>query len=259
MEQVNILGVKVSKVNYQDVLKHIQVWISGQGKHYIVTTNVEIIIQAQKDLEFKKIINDADLSIPDSSRLGWALKVLETNNFIVKLIYWPFFIFPKLIESKFPTVTGTDLILKFMSICEEKGFRIGLLGGQKNVAAKAKERLLTKFPNLKIVYTDHGGKISSDGEMLNNEKIKIEKVDILLVAFGHGKQEKWIKENIKHIDSKVFIGVGGTLDYISGKIPRAPLFIRLIGFEWLFRLIVQPWRIKRFDALVKFIFLILKK
>jgi len=81
----------------------------------------------------------------------------------------------------------------------------------------------------------------------------------LFVAFGAPKQEFWISENLNKIPVKVAIGVGGAFDYISGKIPRAPRFIRNIGFEWLFRLVVQPWRMKRQLSLIKFAWLIAKE
>ena len=84
-------------------------------------------------------------------------------------------------------------------------------------------------------------------------------IDILFVAFGAPKQEFWINENLNKIPVKIAIGVGGAFDHISGKVPRAPLIIRRLGMEWLFRLIVQPWRFKRQLALIEFIWLVLKE
>ena len=83
--------------------------------------------------------------------------------------------------------------------------------------------------------------------------------DILFVAFGSPKQEMWIAQNLRRIDVRIAIGVGGAFDFISGKVARAPLWIRNLGLEWLFRLIVQPWRAKRQIALVKFVFLVIKE
>jgi UDP-N-acetyl-D-mannosaminuronic acid transferase (WecB/TagA/CpsF family) len=84
-------------------------------------------------------------------------------------------------------------------------------------------------------------------------------VDILFVAFGCPKQEFWISENLDKIPVKIAIGVGGAFDYLSGKIPRAPGFVRAIGFEWLFRLVVQPWRWKRQISLLEFIWLVIEE
>ena len=83
--------------------------------------------------------------------------------------------------------------------------------------------------------------------------------DILFVAFGSPKQEKWIYENLPKLDVTVAIGVGGSFDFISGKVKRAPVFIRNLGLEWLFRLIIQPWRVKRQIALLEFVILVLKE
>ena len=84
-------------------------------------------------------------------------------------------------------------------------------------------------------------------------------MDILFVAFGFPKQEQWIAENLDKIPVKVAMGVGGAFDYISGNVPRSPVFIRKLGLEWLFRLIIQPWRLKRQLALFKFIYLVLRE
>lgn len=91
-------------------------------------------------------------------------------------------------------------------------------------------------------------------KQFNNETI-----DILFVAFGAPKQEFWISEYLEKIPVKIAIGVGGAFDYISGKTPRAPLFLQNIGLEWLFRLIMQPWRIKRQLSLLQFIWLVIKE
>lgn len=92
-----------------------------------------------------------------------------------------------------------------------------------------------------------------------SEGLKVEKVDILFVAFGSPKQELWIAKNLKNIPATVSIGVGGAFDFVSGKVPRSPKILRKLGLEWLFRLIIQPWRIKRQLSLITFVFLVLKE
>ncbi|EKD85274.1 MAG: hypothetical protein ACD_38C00056G0001 [uncultured bacterium] len=81
-------------------------------------------------------------------------------------------------------------------------------------------------------------------------------VDLLFVAFGHIKQEKWIDNNLDKIPVRVAIGVGGAFDYLSASVPRAPKVLRKLGFEWLFRLMIQPWRLKRQLALLKYLWLL---
>src|SRR5579884_3272517 len=86
----------------------------------------------------------------------------------------------------------------------------------------------------------------------------ISHIDILFVAFGFPKQEEFISKNLDKLPVTAMVGVGGAFDYISGKVSRAPLIVRFIGFEWLYRLIRQPWRFKRQLALVEFMWMVMK-
>ena len=140
---------------------------------------------------------------------------------------------------------------------EDLGFTIGLLGGRDGVAELAAERLLEKYPKLKVVFAKSGGEVDNDGNVIARNEMT-EDCDILFVAFGPPKQEKWIAKNLKKIPVKVAMTVGGSLDIISGKIPRAPKILRTLGLEWIFRLIMEPWRVKRQLALIEYLLLILK-
>ena len=126
---------------------------------------------------------------------------------------------------------------------------MGFLGAGPSVAVKTAECLEKKYKGLKI------SMVSQEW----SEELKSKKTDILFVAFGSPKQEIWIAENLNQLPAKVVIGVGGAFDFISGKVRRAPVFIRQLGLEWLFRLIIQPWRIKRQLKLLTFIDLVLKE
>lgn len=296
--KIDILGIKVNQINIEQAVETAEQWLFKSGKHYIVTPNVEIVMLAQKDRILKKILNSADLAIPDSSRFGWFIDQKQEKNLILKYIKWPLFLFPKSsFLYQFDVVTGTDLMEKLVSISSEKGFTIGLLGGMDGVALKLKERLLEKYPNLNVTFAENGGEINYYGQSLVSARqsnsppsissgparsasrtsklvrfgtsrlaqtetglrsdfapsIDIPPTDILFVAFGAVKQEKWIASNLFEYPVKVMMGVGGAFDYLSGNIPRSPKFIRLLGFEWLFRLIVQPWRVARFLNLIKFV------
>ena len=246
--KINIIGVKIDNINLDQSVKLVDQWLSKktfdytQGKHYIVTPNPEFIVAAQDDHEFKNILNKADLAIPDG--MGLKLPGKITN-----------------------TVAGVDLMEQLIKLSTQQGYTIGLLGGKKGVAVKLKERLIGRYPNLKVIFADFGGEINSDGKEVNKYSVydpsihhtqySIPPMDILFVAFGQVKQEKWIYKNLPNSKVKVMMGVGGAFDYLSGEIPRAPKWIRSLGFEWLFRLFVQPWRIKRFGSLIKFVFLVL--
>lgn len=206
-----ILGIKIDDVNMSEALEMVHQWLQKFGKKYIVTPNPEFIMTAQKDLDFKKILNGADLSIPDGAGLKLSGKIENT-------------------------VSGVDLMEKLVERSADWGVTVGLLGGSDGVANKTAECLQKKYPKIKISFTSP---------------------DLLFVAFGHPKQEKWIVKNLPKLNVKIAMGVGGAFDYLSGKVPRAPKWIRDLGFEWLFRLVVQPWRIKRQISLVKYLWLIM--
>lgn len=250
--KADILGVKIDRISLDESLTKIEKWVRNPGKHYIVTPNLEFILAAQKDPEFKEILNKADLAIPDSSSLGLSYWLLKRSR-LERAFYWPLFFFPKKQVMQFEVVAGTDLMESLCKLAAEKGFVTGFLGGGDLVAQKAAECLQKKYPNLKVAFAVSGGRIKDNQSESN---ITIKPVDILFVAFGHIKQEKWIAKNLDKIPVKVAMGVGGAFDYLSGSVPRAPRWLRSMGFEWLFRLIIQPWRIKRQFALLQYVWLL---
>lgn len=238
MAKVNLLGVKIDDITSDEALEVVKGWVTrpadggkGKAKHYIVTPNPEFLVAAQEDLVFRKILNDADLSIPDGAGL-------KLSGRVKNVVY------------------GIDFMEKLVALSEDYGFTVGLLGGKDTVAKRCAECLRKKYPKVRIVYTDNGGVIDNNGEWVEGNRLAFSPIDILFVAFGHIKQEKWIKNNLNKIPVKVAMGVGGAFDYLSGDVLRAPQFIRVLGFEWLFRLILQPWRIKRQLALIKYVLLI---
>lgn len=229
-----VLGVKIDDISMIDAVARIEKWIRNTGKRYIVTPNPEFIVMAQEDTFFKSILNNADLSIPDGYGLKFSGKVKNT-------------------------LSGVDLMEKLIELSAEKGFTIGLLGGRDGIAKKCAECLSQKYPNLKVKFAESGGEVDNEGKLLTYPKsVKSLNCNLLFVAFGPPKQEKWIANNFDKIPIKIAMGVGGAFDYLSGSIPRAPVWIRGMGFEWLFRLVFQPRRIKRQLSLVKYFWLLTK-
>ena len=220
----HILGVKIDDVSLEEAVSIVEDWLKKADQHYIVTPNPEFLMTAQKDAEFKKILNESDLSIPDGKGLRIGTDIVCNT-------------------------TGIDLMERLIKLADEKGLTTGFLGGRDGVAQNSVNCLRKKYPKLKVSF-------------VSEEPKKIPSTDLLFVAFGHPKQEKWISENLKNLPAgrqvpvKVAMGVGGAFDYISGRVPRAPAWVRNIGLEWLFRLVVEPWRIKRQVALLKYLMLI---
>lgn len=237
MNKVDILGIKVDAIFMDEALGIVEKWLAGKGKHYIVTPNPEFVMAAQKDGDFKKILNNADLAIPD----GAGLKLASDLKSIIP---------------------GVDFLERLCRLASEKGFTVGFLGGKDGVAKEAAECLQKKYANLKITLVADGPQVDNQGEEINGVDLGIKSfpnLDLLFVGFGQVKQEKWIVKNLPDISVKVAMGVGGAFDYLSGRVPRAPLWMRNLGLEWLFRLINQPWRIKRQLALLKFVWMVALK
>lgn len=251
-----VLGINIDDVNMNQAIEMVKGWLSKPGpaspatrfaarrergeKHYIVTPNPEFIVAAQKDPVFKKILNNADLSIPDG--VGLKLSGRVKNTF-----------------------AGTDFMEKLVALAAKKGFVTGFLGAGSGVAEKTSECLRSLYPKLKVTFAESGGEVDENGKMLSDYRLPTtaedgsqKTVDLLFVAFGHIKQEKWIAKNLSKLPVKVAMGVGGAFDIISGRVPRAPIWIRNLGFEWLFRLCLQPWRIKRQLALIRYLYLLLR-
>lgn len=235
MKRIEILGVKIDDLSLDEAVNLVNSWLIRKGKHFIVTPNPEFLVAAHKDASFKKVLNSADLSIPDGVGLKFSGKLKNR-------------------------VSGIDLMERLISEASKKAYTVGFLGGRKNVAKKAAENLQKKFPKLKISFAESGGEIDQEGKYLKLPKeLKILNCDILFVAFGAKKQEKWISRNIQAISVKVAMGVGGAFDYFSGEIRRSPKILRDLGLEWLFRLLTEPWRIKRQLALIEYIWLLTKQ
>ncbi len=230
----NILGVIIDDVNISQAVGVVESWLSpaNQGKKYfIVTPNPEIIMMARNDKELKEIINNASLRVPD----GVGLKL--SGDIVCN-------------------TPGIDLMEHMIKLSQDNGFTVGFLGGKEGVANKASECLKKKYPKLNVVFAWSGGQVDVNGEMIGKGFNAFPKTDILFVAFGPPKQEKWIAKNLDKIPVKVAMGVGGSFDIISGNIPRASKWIRKLRFEWLFRLVIEPWRIKRQLTLLKYLWLL---
>jgi len=191
------------------------------------------------------------LAIADGIGLILAAKLLNKQK-KQKLQYW--------------RLSGADLMMELCYLAAAKKWRIFLLGGEENVAKKAsfniKKLVKQKInKNLEIDYYSGSNNINKQTEKQLKQTIeKINKYEpqLLFVAFGAPLQEKWIADNLKKLKVKMAMGVGGSFNYLSGKMKRASLLWRKIGLEWLWRLLKEPWRWRRQLALFKFSFLVLK-
>ncbi|WAM32183.1 polysaccharide pyruvyl transferase CsaB [Caldicellulosiruptor naganoensis] len=236
-DSINILGVRIDCVNFKKAKEKCLEFLNSSSPHIVFTPNVEMIMLAQKDERFKKILNSSDLNVPDGIGVVWASKYFG--------------------EKLYERVTGFDLMMALMPELERQQKRVFLLGAKPSVAEKAKENLLKIFKNLSICGTHHGYFSQEENEKVI-ELIKSSKADVVFVAMGMKKQEEWIYKNKKKLNCKLIMGVGGSFDVLSGEVKRAPKIFQKLGLEWFYRLITQPWRFKRMLSLPKFVLVVLK-
>jgi len=227
--KVNILGVLIDNLGYDEALEKVENFIADGRKHYIVTPNPEQVMYAQNQLNFKKILNEADLAICDGVGLLWASRFLG-----------------KPLKER---VSGVDLMEKICAKAAQKGWKIGLLGSTGETAKKAEDALKLSYSGLKVEFAEAG----DPGKMFDRKiRGKIPKLDVLFVAYGAPKQEEWIERNLGEINVKAAMACGGAFDFIVGRKKRAPKILRNTCFEWLWRLVWEPWRIKRQMAIPAF-------
>jgi N-acetylglucosaminyldiphosphoundecaprenol N-acetyl-beta-D-mannosaminyltransferase len=271
-KKIKILDIYVDRVTTNDVLNKIRDYLRSSDEHYIVTPNPEFLITAQKDKEFKKILNSADIAIADGIGLLWAAKFLSipTSRWLsvrifqsliqfvyteLSLVFYPKYCRSVLLER----VAGSDLVWKISQLAEQENSSIYLLGAEKGVAKECGRKLKQRYPKLRITGAQSGSpKKEFDDKIV--EEINRVKPDILFVAYGAPKQEKWIARNLEKLGSvKLTMGVGGAFDFIVGKVRRAPKILRNLGLEWVYRLFREPWRLKRiYNASCKFPCLVLR-
>ncbi|MDH4358536.1 MAG: WecB/TagA/CpsF family glycosyltransferase [Candidatus Berkelbacteria bacterium] len=240
MSKYSVLNVLISDASREDILAMIKKAIDEDEKLQIATVNNEFVVEAQKNSKFRTILNNS-LSIADSTGIVWAVKHLHKKTIA--------------------RIPGADLVWNIFNLSSLNKYRIYLLGGKKDTADLAKQKIIKRIRGVHIVGSIDGVEINPEehnSELLR--QINQSKPDIVLVALGAPKQELWISNNQYKIDANVFIGIGGTFDFISGKIRRAPRFLREIGLEWLYRLVVEPRRYKRiFKAVFIFPWLVLTR
>ncbi|KGX93911.1 acetylmannosaminyltransferase [Pontibacillus halophilus JSM 076056 = DSM 19796] len=232
----NFLGVDVSSYSYDELVRNLSNDIKTNQQSFIVAINPEKILKAQEDPNLMNLLNEATYQIPDG--VGAVLASRLKGGKIKE------------------RVTGIDMFLALCEQAEIEGNSIFLYGAKPGVADMASENLVKRFPSLKISGVLDGYEKDQDRIV---RTINEAKPDILFVALGSPAQEYWIVENMKNLDVNVFQGVGGSFDVISGRVKRAPKLFRKLGLEWFYRLIREPWRIKRQMKLPLFLLKVLRK
>jgi N-acetylglucosaminyldiphosphoundecaprenol N-acetyl-beta-D-mannosaminyltransferase len=230
--RIYILNVPVDRLTFGALLDHIAVYLAEGGRtRQFCTVNPEFVMLAQRDPEFMQVLHQADLCLPDGIGLLWAARRIGRP-------------LPE-------RVTGSDSVPRIAERAAHEGWRLYLLGGEEGVAEEAARILGERYPGLQIVGTYAGSPApEEEGEIV--ARVNASDADILFVAYGAPRQDKWIARNRDRLRVGVAMGVGGSLDFVTGAQTRAPRWMRRLGLEWLDRLIRQPWRWRRQLALPRF-------
>jgi len=233
---LRILGVPIHDVTCDEALEWIGRWVTKGGCHQIATVNPEFVIAARRDAAFRAVLERADLCLPDGVGVTLAARYLG--------------------RPLRQRVAGVDLVEAIAARAAAEGWRLFLLGAAPGVAQRAAEVLRARNLGLVVCGTYAGSPAREEEEEITR-RVRDAGADVLLVAYGAPAQDLWIARNLARTGAMVGLGVGGAFDYIAGVIPRAPAWVRRLGFEWLYRLMRQPWRWRRQLALPQFALLVL--
>lgn len=248
--KVDVLGVQIDALPKNELLKQIEKSLLANRQIFLTTPYSESLVAAQRDDEFRRMLNSSDFVLPDGVGVLWAANYLNRGGkygFLREL--WALaaslgaLIFrPGRIRMPIPEkISGSELIRDLSEMAERNGWSVFLLGGFGDTGAAAARTLQTNFPRLKLAGTYAG----SPAEAGTVRRVNESGADFLFVAYGPRAQEEWIVKNRGNLSSKLLIGVGGTFDYLAGKRPYRPKKWALRGLEWLWRLLTQPWRAGR--------------
>lgn len=228
---MKILGVRVDNSEKKEILKKIESFLSGNKFNQIATINPEFILHAQKDEDFKSILNNCDLNIADGIGIKFA-----------------FLRYGQKLKTR---IAGVDLLREILKIANDKGLGVFLVASKDGLSTweETAEAIKKIYPNLKI----SGVNIDKNS---SGYELQVTGYEIIFCSFGAPYQEKFLYslKTLNNSKIRLVMGVGGSFDYLTGKTKRAPKWMRQLGLEWLFRLILEPrYRIKRiFNAIIIF-------
>lgn len=234
METLSLFGVPIEGTNLAETRDAI---VHATTPLWIVTANPEILLAAKRDPTYAATLRNANLRLVDGFGLWIILRLFRRRT---------------------ARVTGVELAETVIQEAVHRQWRVAFIGGASGVAEKAAGETRRAYPAIQI-HAEQGGTVAQDGsDDAAGEEARMRLTQfaphVLLVAFGHPKQERWIEKYLRDFPSvKAIIGVGGTLEYWAGTKKRAPSWMRAFGLEWLWRLIQEPRRWKRIvDAVIVF-------
>lgn len=232
-----VLDVQIDMVDMEQAINQVSAMITQPKPQLVVTANSEMVMLANRDPLLYEIMARADLVVPDGIGVIWASRLLSIP-----------------LKERVP---GVELMQALLEKSATENWRIFLLGSKPGIADQAADAIRSMYSEINIVGTHHGFFRNEEDAVLT--KIKAASPDILFIALGVPKQEKFAAAHLASLGVPVAMGVGGSFEIFAGAVKRAPAWMRKIGLEWLYRLLQQPTRIGRMLALPQFVLLVLWK
>ena len=229
LEQIpsfQVLGARVHLVQMPDALMLVERWIQSRDKcRYIVATGMHGVMEAQRHRDFMAIVNSADLFVPDGISLIWLARI--RGHPLKK------------------RVTASDLMLNFLELAEEKGYKSFFYGETEETLRLLTLKLEDRFPQLKIVGVQSPPfrQLTEAEEAQELKKINESGADVVWVGLGLPKQERWMFEHRNKLNVPVVVGVGATFKFLAGQVRQAPSWVGDHGLEWLWRFFHEPRRL----------------
>ena len=225
MLRTNILGVGVNVINMNDAIEFSDALIQTGGKGYICVTDVHGIVEAQSDAAFRNILNHSFMTTPDGMPLVWVAK-LQGHRRISR-------------------VYGPDYLIDMCRVSVQRGYRHFFYGGKPGVAELLVVKLKEKFSDLQVVgtYTPPFRPLNQAEEDELEAMVAEAKPDLFWVGLGSPKQEQFMTQYYKRLDARLMVGVGAAFDIHSGIVKEAPHWLKVSGFQWAHRLVLEPRRL----------------
>ncbi len=236
IDAIDILGVRVHDVDFDEAVAQVAGWLAVAGTRQIATVNPEFIMTARRDAEFATVLAQTDLNVPDGVGVLWAARRMG--------------------HPLRERVGGADLMFRLCERAAREGWRVFLLGAREGVAARAADALRARHPGLQICGTLAGSPRTADaGDIC--ARVRTAAPQLLFVAYGAPAQDTWLARNLPDclpVSSAALVGmgVGASFDYLTGVQKRAPAVVQRLGLEWLYRLLREPWRLRRQLALPRY-------
>lgn len=231
-----IWGVPFDRINLEQSVDRIEELVERRVASYVITANLNYVMLHHQNKEVRRITEGADLIVADGQPIVWRSRLTPTP-------------LPE-------RVAGSEMIFRLAERAADRGYRIYFLGGEPGVALRCAQNLKSLYPALQIAGTESPPfrDLSADEQWQQDERIRRAETDILLVAFGQPKGERWIQQNYKRIGAPVSIQLGASFDFIAGTARRAPEIWQRVGMEWAYRMLSDPKRlVPRYASNMRFL------